>query len=68
VPQSIRRKNVSYSFVVKEVEKMNYKAAVRNKRFKLHLYLNFPLNVNYLSRNKVTLKKQNVTTLQSGVF
>jgi len=47
---------------------MNYKAAVRNKRFKLHLYLNFPLNVNYLSRNKVTLKKQNVTTLQSGVF
>jgi hypothetical protein len=50
-------KHVSCAFGVKEVEETNSTVAVRNKRFKLDLYLNFPLNFNYLSRNKVTPKK-----------
>jgi len=48
---------VPFAFGVKGVQEINSTAAARNKRFKINVYLNFPLNVNYLSRNKFTQKK-----------
>jgi hypothetical protein len=64
--QHFQAGNMSFAFGVKEVEEMYSTAALRNKRFKLNSYLNFHLNVNHLSRNKLTLYRQNAMTFKFG--